>query len=271
MIYKPKGRAREYSPLALNIYTGCDHGCRYCYVPGLMRKDKKSFRLNVLPRPNLIEQVEKDAKRLNGEDQVLLCFTGDPYCQTDLEYKATRSVLRILLDNEIPTAILTKGGSRCLRDLDLFHEFGEHIKVGATLSFIEQKDAQRYEPHAALPIDRMEALKVLHENGVRTWVSFEPVIDTAQTLELLDRTLDYVDEYKVGKINNYSDLENRIIWPTFLMQAVWKLREAGKAFYIKEDLRARCPSVDLSESEMDQDRLLVKPFVESGLLFPAGA
>lgn len=37
-IYEPKGAAREYSPLALNYQTGCDHGCVYCYVPKMMQR-----------------------------------------------------------------------------------------------------------------------------------------------------------------------------------------------------------------------------------------
>ena len=28
-IYEPKGKAREYADLALNIYTGCPNGCEY--------------------------------------------------------------------------------------------------------------------------------------------------------------------------------------------------------------------------------------------------
>ena len=32
VIYEPKGRAREYSELACNLYRGCTHGCRYCYA-----------------------------------------------------------------------------------------------------------------------------------------------------------------------------------------------------------------------------------------------
>ena len=27
VIYEPRGRAREYSPLAVNLYRGCSHGC----------------------------------------------------------------------------------------------------------------------------------------------------------------------------------------------------------------------------------------------------
>ena len=29
IIYEPRGKAREYSELAVNLYTGCSHGCRY--------------------------------------------------------------------------------------------------------------------------------------------------------------------------------------------------------------------------------------------------
>lgn len=31
--YTPKGRAAEYSEYALNIYNGCNFGCKYCFAP----------------------------------------------------------------------------------------------------------------------------------------------------------------------------------------------------------------------------------------------
>jgi len=31
IIYEPKGAAREYAELALNVYRGCVHRCIYCY------------------------------------------------------------------------------------------------------------------------------------------------------------------------------------------------------------------------------------------------
>ena len=30
-IYRPKGRAREYSPWACNLYVGCQNDCTYCF------------------------------------------------------------------------------------------------------------------------------------------------------------------------------------------------------------------------------------------------
>ena len=29
VIYEPKGKAREYSPYACNLYIGCSHRCQY--------------------------------------------------------------------------------------------------------------------------------------------------------------------------------------------------------------------------------------------------
>jgi hypothetical protein len=37
IIYEPRGAAREYSPLAANLYRGCIHGCKYCYAPACLR------------------------------------------------------------------------------------------------------------------------------------------------------------------------------------------------------------------------------------------
>lgn len=31
-IYEPRGAAREYAELALNVYEGCTHQCAYCYA-----------------------------------------------------------------------------------------------------------------------------------------------------------------------------------------------------------------------------------------------
>ena len=31
-IYSTKGAAREYGRIGCNFYTGCPHGCTYCYL-----------------------------------------------------------------------------------------------------------------------------------------------------------------------------------------------------------------------------------------------
>jgi DNA repair photolyase len=153
-------------------------------------------------------------------------------------------------------AILTKGGTNCLADLDIFRRFGSHIKVGASLTFVEEKDSLEWEPGAQLPGNRMEALKELHENGILTWASLEPVVDPEQTLRIIEETHEYVDHYKVGKINHFKDYEARVDWGKFLIDSVTLLRRLNKPFYIKRSLQI-FQSIELRPEEVDQDFLNV--------------
>lgn len=262
-IYEPKDKAREYSPLALNLYSGCDHGCQYCYVPNIFSMKPNYKHSDTFLRIGVIEALRKDAHKFSGCQQVLLSFTTDPYMTADFEPAITRTALKILLANDIAVAILTKGGKRCLRDLDLFLRFGKHCKVGSSLTYTSEVDSLRVEPGAALPQDRFETLKHIHNAGVQTWVSLEPVCSTKQTLEVIDISHPYVDSYKVGKLNHFKD--KNIDWHTFLVDAVNKLRSLNKSFYVKKDLAAFSDGFKLSKEETDMDRLLLPPFPDRSL------
>lgn len=252
-IYVPAGKAREYSPLALNYFSGCDHGCKYCYVPNILGRFNSNYKHSDVNTQNLKEIETSIKKHANSENQVLLSFTGDPYCKYNDTQKTTRAVLELLLKYNVKTAILTKGGSRCLQDIDLFKQFGERIKVGASLILSEEKDSAEWEPGAATPDERLNALKVLHQNGVKTWASFEPVLSPRQSLILMAKGLDFIDFYKVGKLNNYKGLDKKIDWYEFLKNTVDLLRASDKDFYIKEDLRKFSKDILLYPNEIDMD------------------
>ena len=232
LIYEPSGKAREYSPLALNIYKGCDHGCGYCYVPKIFQRWGSYDHSEVLTKYNFLEELRKGAKKKKGlKDQVLLSFTTDPYCKADEQLKVTRTVLEILLENEIPVAILTKGGSRSLRDMDLFKQFNGHIKVGASLTF----------------------------DNTELSVEKEPVIIPAQTLNLMELT-SFIDHCKIGKLNHFAGYEKSIDWTRFLDDAVNVMRKTDQKFYIKDDLFQFKNGTELRDYERQPDYLNVKPF-----------
>ena len=58
-IYKPAGRAAEYAPLAVNLYTGCGHACTYCWAPQVLRLETAEFFRNPQPRPDLLPSLAK--------------------------------------------------------------------------------------------------------------------------------------------------------------------------------------------------------------------
>ena len=252
VIYTPKGKAREYSPYACNIYLGCNHGCKYCYAPAINFKKRENY-LMPEPRRNILKDFKEDCKKLNNFDsQVLFCFMSDPYNRIESELRLTRAALEIALENKIPVAILTKSET-VLNDIDVFKKFGENIKIGFTLTFDKKEDSAEWEPKASMPDERLETLKTLHDKNIKTWASFEPVVKPEQSLSMIKKSLPYVDVFKIGKLNNFNGLDKTIDWKAFLVSTVEILRRNEKPFYIKKDLREAAPSVKLYGNEVMMD------------------
>ena len=82
----------------------------------------------------------------------------------------------------------------------------------------------------------IKSLKQLHQRGIQTYVSLEPVWEPEQTLELIEMTSDFVDFYKVGKLN-YNSQQANVNWKQFRIDVSRKLDNLKKNYYIKEDLR----------------------------------
>ncbi|MDD5048404.1 MAG: hypothetical protein PHH09_05680, partial [Methanoregulaceae archaeon] len=132
IIYESQGRAREYSELAANLYSGCDHGCVYCYAPLVTRKSREDFHHPTV-RKNVMQKFWHDAKELEriGETRfILLSFTTDPYQKLDEDVQLTRQAIKILHSCNLKVSILTKGGSRSERDFDLLSANPELSQYG---------------------------------------------------------------------------------------------------------------------------------------------
>ena len=181
VIYRPTGMAREYSPYALNLYIGCSHRCKYCYAPHTLQKSEKAYFGTPEPRKNILALLESDLKKTAYTEQILLSFVGDVYCESADGGETTREALSLLNAYHAPVAVLSKGGKRMLRDLDLFGAFGERIAVGTTLTLLDQEKSREWEPYASTPEERLETLKILHESGIRTFASFEPTIEPRES------------------------------------------------------------------------------------------
>ena len=234
IIYQPKGRAKEYSEWAVNLYKGCNHGCVYCYAPSAVFKKKNIFHNDVKPRKNIIEKLRKDAEKHPGNGRkVLLSFTSDAYQKIDEELQLTRKAIKILKKNGYKIVILSKAGKAIERDFDLLDK---DDFVGATLTCTNNKDSLEWEPEGALPNERMEVLKNAKEHGIQTWASLEPVIFPEQTLEIIDITHEYIDLFKVGKLN-YHAKAKEVDWREFTKKVMIKLEHYGKSYYIKKDLK----------------------------------
>ncbi len=237
IIYAPKGQAGEYAKLSTNPYRGCGHKCVYCYVPKVLRMSRDEFDNSPHARPNFLEKLKKDAIKYQAADiteQVMLSFTTDPYNHLDEEIQLTRKSIQILKEYGLRFCTLTKGGSRALRDIDLFRPGQDAF--ASTLTSLDDAISLEWEPAAALPRDRMDTLEEFHGRGIYTWVSLEPVYDVEATLQIIRETHRFVDLYKVGRIN-YHRLTREIDWKQFTSKVVRLLNELESDYYIKKDLQ----------------------------------
>ena len=235
VIYEPRGKAREYSPLAVNIYSGCSHQCEYCYAPATLHVLKEKFHESY-PRTNILDKIEKDAQKLqlaNKKESVLLCFTCDPYQPIDDKYLLTRKTIEILHYYNLDVMLLTKGGLRAERDFDLLTS---KDWFGVTLTNLNDTLSLQWEPGAALPEERINSLYMAHEKGIKTWISLEPVLYPEVSLEIIRRTHSFVDKYKVG-ILNYHPHSKNIDWHKFAIDVSDVFIKLRCDYYLKNDLR----------------------------------
>lgn len=238
VVYEPKGRAREYSELACNLYRGCTHGCRYCYAPACMRTTGEKWHEKAEPRPDVIAQFEKDAEKLRGDQRrILFCFLCDPYQPLERTERLTRQALQIIAKQGLNSQVLTKGcADLIMEDMELMK--AARTQLGITLCFSDDAARKEWEPNASTINDRLTVLKAAHKEGVFTWVSLEPVIDPAQALDVIKIAHGYVDFWKVGKLNHMKAIEQTVNWEKFLYDAEQLLSKIGARYYIKNDLRS---------------------------------
>jgi len=231
IIYQPKGKAFEYSPLAANLYKGCGHAPKATFT------DREKFSSNdyISPRKNVIAQLAKDAVKFKNDPRpILLSFTSDAYQPVNDKFKLTRLALNEFNRNNLTTTVLTKGGFRACQDFDLLSRNKKNT-FAVTLTTDISEESLKWEPGAALPADRIESLRLAKKAGIKTWVSFEPVINPAAVIRMIKETHTFVDLFKVGKLN-YHPFAKTINWSKFLNDVENILNKYQCERYIKKDL-----------------------------------
>ena len=224
-IYEPKGKAKEYGDLAINIYTGCPHRCFYCFAPNVLHKQKEQFHSCVEPRKDIVAEVKKQLEKEQIKGKLIhLCFTCDPY-PTGYDTTPTREIIKAIKESGNNVQILTKGDGT--RDFDLLDE---NDWYGIT------EDGFYENAYVIEECKRVLSLKEAHDRGIKTWVSFEPVTDESRFFWALEGIgiSRFVDKVKIGKLNYHPSTIN---WKEFGEKAEALCKSLGIEYYIKDSLR----------------------------------
>jgi DNA repair photolyase len=120
--------------------------------------------------PHLLRKQLKRAKH----GIVSLSTVTDPYQPLEDRYRLTRGCLEALLEHQFSVSILTRS-PLCLRDIDLFKQF-KNIEVGFSITTHDETVKKIFEPHSPPIRSRIEALKKLREQNIRTYAFVGPML-----------------------------------------------------------------------------------------------
>ena len=180
------------SDYVANPYGGCPHQCRYCYACFMKRftghdedwgtfLDVKDYESDKLP------------KSLTGKT-VLLSSVTDPYNPYEAKFHKSRAVLELLRETGAHIEILSKS-DLMVRDLDLLRQIPD-LSVGISLNTLDDGFRKDMEPGAPSVQRRLNALKTLHDAGIRTYLFISPIFpyitDIRALIEAVNGSVDQI-------------------------------------------------------------------------------
>jgi DNA repair photolyase len=200
---------QDYS---FNCYTGCQHGCAYCYARFMQRfhPHDEAWGQFVDVKINAVEVLKAQLRRL-APGSVFTCSACDGWQQAEAHYQLTRRCCQLLLEAGFSLTVLTKS-DLVLRDLDLFA--GKDVSLGATITTPDEAHARIWEPQASSVAARVRILKQAKAAGIRTHVMFGPLLPgVSDTPEALHRLFAVAKDADVDRI--WTDALNARpeVWP----------------------------------------------------------
>ncbi|RKX45555.1 MAG: radical SAM protein, partial [Thermotogae bacterium] len=165
----------------LNVYTGCDHACVYCYITSYI---PKAFKIRI--KENLLPNLERELQKFNKNFIIALSYSSDPYPTIDKDLRITRKVLELFKRYNVRCLILTKS-NLFEQDLDLLKDL--KCAIGITVTTIDEEKARLLEPNAPSPQERIKALKKAKKEGIPVYARIDPIIPF-YTWKEFDETLD---------------------------------------------------------------------------------
>lgn len=193
---------------SLNCYTGCTHGCVYCYARFMQRfhPHEEPWGAFVDVKINALEVLKRQLRRAEP-GEVFISSACDGWQPIECQYQLTRRCCQLLLEHGFSLFVLTKS-KLVLRDLDVFcHGAAASVTVGVTVTTPDEGLRALWEPRADTVADRLSVLAAARDAKLRTSIMFGPLLpglsDDCRSLELLmqqARQLD-VDKIWVDALN----------------------------------------------------------------------
>lgn len=185
------------SDYVINPYVGCPHGCKYCYASFMKRftQHKEDWGTFI--------DIKRCSKKINlkkiEHKRVFLSSVTDCYNEFEEKYELTRNILEQLVNVECELSISTKS-KLILRDLDLLKKM-KNLTVSMSINTLDENFKNDMDNASSIH-DRLNTLKELHKNGIKTVLFMSPIFPYITDFkEIIDVSKVYINEYWFENLN----------------------------------------------------------------------
>ncbi|HII16147.1 MAG TPA: radical SAM protein [Nanoarchaeota archaeon] len=195
-----KSKLTDY---VINPYTGCMHGCKYCYAVFIKRFQdiKAQWGDFVYAKANCSELLRKELEK-NKPGHIWMSSVTDCYQPIEGKLLLTRKVLETIAKsphkNKFTMDILTKS-SLVKRDFDLIKEL--NADLGMSVNTLNGNAARIIEPLASSPLERIKTLKEAKEKGIHVYGFISPVLPGITNLAEIFEALQFCEYVWVELLN----------------------------------------------------------------------
>ncbi len=198
---------QEEFDFVINPYTGCPNPCKYCYASFMRRFSRHSEQWGDFVDVK-IWKGNFDANKLGGK-RILISSVTEPYNFYEKTYKVTQNILKKLVGIDCSIVINTKSGL-ITRDLPILKKLKDVI-VSISFCTLDEKIAQGLEESYSVK-ERLQALKKLHENGIKTCVNVAPIFpEITDWRAIVEKTRDFADEYTFESLTLRNEFKPAIL------------------------------------------------------------
>jgi DNA repair photolyase len=167
---------------SLNPYMGCVHQCAFCYVRGFERRADRPwddrYGTSIRVKVNVVEVLRRELSRRTWRREVVAIGAAtDPYQPAEGRYRLTRGCIQALGAARTPISLITRG-PMVVRDIDVLAEASRRAEVSVSVSIatLDEEVSARLEPGVAPPRQRLRAIRMLSDAGIRAGVALAPVL-----------------------------------------------------------------------------------------------
>lgn len=159
----------------MNLYRGCSHRCIYC--------DSRSncyhienFDL-VRGKENALYILEQELSKKREKGIIDIGSMSDTYNLLEKEYEQTRGALKLISKYGFGVSIDTKS-DLILRDIDLLKEINSknNVIIKFTITTPNDELSKIIEPNVCISSKRLQAIKILSDNGIFTGIMMNPML-----------------------------------------------------------------------------------------------